>query len=44
MYAITSSSVGKSIGFSGEFNQKAAKEVINSIWCADGKHWSSRIW
>ena len=44
MYAITSSSVGKSINFSGEFNQKAAKEVINSIWCADGKHWSSRIW
>ncbi len=44
MYAITSSSVGKSIEFSGEFNQKAAKEVINSIWCADGKHWSDRIW
>lgn len=44
MYAITSSSVGESIGFSGEFNQKAAKEVINSIWCADGKHWSDRIW
>lgn len=44
MYAITSSSVGKSIGFSGEFNQKAAREVINSIWCADGKHWSNRIW
>lgn len=44
MYAITSSAVGKSIGFSGEFNQKAAREVINSIWCADGKHWSNRIW
>lgn len=44
MYAITSSSVGKSINFSGEFNQKTAKEAINSIWCADGKHWSNRIW
>ena len=44
MYAITSSSVGKSINFSGEFNQKTAKEVINSIWCADGKHWNNRIW
>ena len=44
MYAITYSSVGKSINFSGEFNQKTAKEVINSIWCADGKHWSNRIW
>lgn len=41
MYAITSSSA---INFSGEFNQKTAKEVINSIWCADGKHWSNRIW
>ena len=44
MYAITSSAVGESIGFSGEFSQKTAKEVINSIWCADGKHWSDRIW
>ena len=44
MYAITSSSVGKSINLSGEFNQKTAKEIINSIWCADGKHWSNRIW
>ena len=44
MYAITSSAVGKSIGFSGEFNQKTAKEVINSIWCADGKRLSDRIW
>jgi hypothetical protein len=44
MYAVTSSSVGESIGFSGEFSQKTAKEVINSIWCADGKHWSERIW
>lgn len=44
MYAITSASVGKSIGFNGDFNQKTAKEVIDSIWCADGKHWSQRIW
>ena len=22
----------------------AAKQMINSIWCADGKSWSSRIW
>lgn len=31
MYAITSASVGKSIGFNGDFNQKTAKEVIDSI-------------
>lgn len=23
---------------------KAAEQMINSIWCADGKNWSSRIW
>ena len=39
----------KSIAFSGEaaFNTldtNAAKQMINSIWCADGKSWSSRIW
>lgn len=21
-----------------------ANQVINSIWCADGKHWSQRVW
>ena len=39
----------QSIAFSGEaaFNTldtNAAKQMINSIWCADGKSWSSRIW
>lgn len=22
----------------------SGKQVLDSIWCADGKHWSSRIW
>jgi SPP1 gp7 family putative phage head morphogenesis protein len=23
---------------------KAVESMINNIWCADGKHWSSRVW
>lgn len=30
--------------FFGEIDSNAAKQVINQIWCADGKSWSSRIW
>ena len=44
MYQKTSVAVGQSLGFSGEFNQKQAKEVINAVWCSDGKNWSTRIW
>ena len=25
-------------------DEKVAKQVINHIWCADGKSWSDRIW
>ena len=25
-------------------NEQGAKKVIEGIWCADGKHWSNRIW
>jgi len=25
-------------------NAKAVKEAVNSVWCADGQRWSSRIW
>lgn len=27
-----------------EIDRKAAEQIINQIWCADGKSWSSRIW
>ena len=27
-----------------EIDRKAAEQMINQIWCADGKSWSSRIW
>lgn len=25
-------------------SEEAAKQVVNSIWCADGLHWSNRVW
>ncbi len=25
-------------------SDKAVKEVLNSVWCADGKTWSARVW
>lgn len=24
--------------------KKAAEKVLESVWCADGKHWSDRVW
>lgn len=24
--------------------ETAAKNIINSVWCADGQHWSDRVW
>jgi hypothetical protein len=24
--------------------QGRAEEVLKSVWCADGKHWSDRVW
>lgn len=30
--------------FFGEISKETATQMINQIWCADGKSWSSRIW
>lgn len=30
--------------FFREIDRAAAQQMINQIWCADGKSWSSRIW
>lgn len=30
--------------FFSEMDREAAQHMINQIWCADGKSWSSRIW
>lgn len=26
------------------FSEQNAKQVVNQIWCADGKSWSNRVW
>ena len=28
----------------GTIDREAALQMINEIWCADGKNWSSRVW
>jgi len=28
----------------GLLTEAKAENIVKSIWCADGKHWSSRIW
>lgn len=28
----------------GEVSRETALQMINSVWCADGKTWSSRVW
>lgn len=28
----------------GSANTEGARQMVNSIWCADGKHWSQRVW
>lgn len=30
--------------FFGEISEGTARQMINQIWCADGKSWSSRVW
>lgn len=43
MYETTSVMVQNQAGFQVSF-EDSAKDVVNKIWCPDGKHWSSRIW
>lgn len=44
MYNITSKAVGSDLSFAIMDNPQAAQAVLDAVWCADGKHWSSRIW
>lgn len=30
--------------FFGEISEETVRQMINQIWCADGKSWSSRVW
>lgn len=42
-YEQTESTVPKLLGFDVSFD-KPTEEVINKVWCPDGKNWSDRIW
>ena len=44
LYKQTTEIVGKEFDINRLFNEDRAKDVINSIWVADGKNWSQRIW
>lgn len=30
--------------FFNKIDEKMAQQMINQVWCADGKNWSSRVW
>lgn len=34
----------KDNAFFGEISRETAQQMINQIWCADGKTWSDRVW
>ena len=36
--------IGSQIGHSTNINQETVKKAVNTIWTADGKSWSSRVW
>lgn len=44
MYKLNSVLVGDSFKLQGEINTQAMEKCLDTIWCADGKHWSERIW
>lgn len=39
----SSLALGSGAAFS-TIDREAAEQIINQIWCADGKSWSSRVW
>lgn len=43
MYETTSALVQNQAGFQVGF-EDSAKDIVNKIWCPDGKHWSARVW
>lgn len=44
LYLTTGKLVEEEIGAFSVINKDAAKQVVNQVWCADGKVWSDRIW
>lgn len=45
LYLTTGKQTASQIGISFSLiNKEAVKNIINEVWCADGKSWSDRIW
>lgn len=44
MYMNASSLVGEQINLATDIRIEDARRAVNTIWCADGKNWSNRIW
>lgn len=44
LYQKNFSIVKNELQFKGEINSSLLESALNSIWCPDGKHWSSRVW
>lgn len=44
MYKNNSKIIGNSIGFSPAVDENNVLNALKSIWCADGKNWTDRIW
>ena len=36
--------IGKEINWLIPIDEQSVRKAIESVWCSDGKHWSSRIW
>ena len=44
LYEQNSEIVGKHVGLTATINPDRAKQVVDTVWCNDGKRWSDRIW
>lgn len=43
-YRQNSTIIGESVNWFLPIDEESVKKAIDAIWCADGKHWSDRIW
>ena len=44
MYKENSKLLDSQMNLNNKINKEAVDKAVNSIWCSDGKNWSSRIW
>lgn len=44
MYKENSKLLDSQMNLNSTVNKEAVDKAVNSIWCSDGKNWSSRVW